>query len=275
MSAPPDRYAVIGHPVAHSRSPFIHGQFAAATGQVIDYGRIDATPEDFADVVRVFFADGGRGLNVTVPHKEPAAALVDELTDRARLAGAVNTILPLPDGRLRGDNTDGVGLVTDLERNLGLRLQDRRLLLLGAGGATRGVLGPLLACGPAQVVVVNRTAARAEELAARFRAAGAIVGGGYAALAATAPFDLVINATSAGLQGEAVPLPAGCVGPATVGYDMMYAPDGTPFTRQLTALGAATTWLGYGMLVEQAAEAFFLWRGVRPPTAHVLDLLRR
>ena len=141
--AAPDRYAVIGHPVSHSRSPFIHAKFAEATQQLLEYGRIDASPVDFIEIVRTFFADGGRGLNVTLPHKEAAAALVDELTERATLAGAVNTIIRLSDGRLRGDNTDGIGLVTDLEHNLGVHLAGQRILVLGAGGATRGVLGPL------------------------------------------------------------------------------------------------------------------------------------
>jgi shikimate dehydrogenase len=274
VSGTTDRYAVIGHPVAHSRSPFIHSQFAVATGQSIDYGRIDAEPAVFEDIVRTFFADGGRGLNVTVPHKEAAAAMADELTDRARLAGAVNTLIPIDAERLRGDNTDGVGLVTDLERNLGIRLQGRSVLILGAGGATRGVLEPILACAPKRVVVVNRTAARAHELIERFRSLGPISGGGLEHLEQIGAMDLIINATAAGLYGDAVALPAQCVSRETVGYDMMYAPGGTPFSRQLAALGAHAVWLGYGMLVEQAAEAFFLWRGVRPPTAQVLNLLR-
>jgi shikimate dehydrogenase len=270
----PERYAVIGQPIEHSRSPFIHAHFAKATGEVLTYDRIEASPEDFADIVRTFFADGGGGLNVTVPHKETAAALCDELSERAALAGAVNTLIPLPDGRLRGDNTDGVGLVTDLEHNLGVTLSGRRLLILGAGGATRGVLAPLLSRAPAQVLVVNRTAARAEELAARFAARGPIEGGGLDRLDSAGSFELIINATSAGLNGEAIELPASCVRPETVGYDMLYQAGGTPFSRQLQALGAQATWLGHGMLVEQAAESFFLWRGVRPPTTDVLALLR-
>jgi shikimate dehydrogenase len=270
----PDRYAVIGHPVEHSRSPFIHAKFAAATHQFIDYGRIDADPQQFVDIVRAFFADGGCGLNVTVPHKEAAAALADELTDRARIAGAVNTLIPLGDGRLRGDNTDGVGLVTDLEQNLAIGLEGQRILILGAGGAARGVLGPLLSRAPATVWVVNRTAERAVELSARFAAAGPVHGGGYGQLADIGSFDVIINATSAGLNGEATPLPPSCVTAQTVGYDMMYRPGGTPFTHQLERMGAKAVWLGYGMLVEQAAEAFFLWRGVRPATRPVLELLR-
>jgi shikimate dehydrogenase len=270
----PDRYAVIGQPVSHSRSPFIHAKFAEATGQAVHYDRIDAAPSDFADIVHAFFADGGRGLNVTVPHKESAAALCDELSERAALAGAVNTLIPLADGRLRGDNTDGVGLVTDLERNLGVRIEGRRILILGAGGATRGVIAPLLSRAPACLLIVNRTPARAEELAMRFASRGAIEGGGLDRLETAAAFDLIINATSAGLSGETVNVPANCVSPDTVCYDMLYQPNGTPFTQQMRALGAQATWLGHGMLVEQAAESFFLWRGIRPPTAEVLALLR-
>jgi shikimate dehydrogenase len=272
--AAPDRYAVIGHPVSHSRSPFIHAKFAEATQQLLEYGRIDASPVDFIEIVRTFFADGGRGLNVTLPHKEAAAALVDELTERATLAGAVNTIIRLSDGRLRGDNTDGIGLVTDLEHNLGVHLAGQRILVLGAGGATRGVLGPLLAQAPASVLVVNRTAQRAQALATHFAQRGVIAGGGYDALINVGVFDLIINGTSAGLSGETAPLPATCVGSNTVGYDMMYLPTGTPFTKQLTQMGAQAAWLGYGMLVEQAAEAFYLWRGLRPPTRTVLALLQ-
>ena len=270
----PDRYAVIGHPVAHSRSPFIHSKFAAATGQNIEYDRIDAEPDSFVDIVRAFFAEGGCGLNVTVPHKEAAAALADELTDRARLAGAVNTLIPIGEGRLRGDNTDGIGLVTDLEQNLGVTVHGKRILILGAGGATRGVLGPLLARGPAALWVANRTPQRADALVSRFQDRGPIHGGGYDCLTGLGAFDVIINATSAGLTDETVPLPTECVSPTTVGYDMMYRPGGTAFTRQLDEQGARATWLGYGMLVEQAAEAFFLWRGVRPATQPVLALLR-
>ena len=274
MTRQPDRYAVIGQPVSHSRSPFIHSKFAEATGQSLQYDRIEASPEDFADIVRAFCAEGGRGLNVTVPHKESAAALCDELSERAALAGAVNTVIPLADGRLRGDNTDGVGLVTDLEQNLGITIEGRRILILGAGGATRGVIAPLLARAPASLLIVNRTAARAEELAARFASRGAIEGGGLERLNSTTPFDLIINATSAGLNGESVNLPSTCVSADTVGYDMLYQANGTPFSRQMQALGAHATWLGHGMLVEQAAESFFLWRGVRPPTTDVLTLVR-
>lgn len=275
---PPDRYAVIGHPIAHSRSPRIHAAFAAATGQHLVYDRIDAPPEAFERRVHEFFASGGSGLNVTVPHKEAAARLADRLTTRARLAGAVNTLARQPDGTLLGDNTDGAGLMADLAR-LGIRVRGARVLVLGAGGATRGILGPLLEAQPATLVVANRTAARATALAADFAelrhdvpgdGRAGVQGCGYDALAAqtaAGPFDLVFHATSLGLQGEVPPLPTGVVGPASVAYDLGYGPDDTPFVRWARAQGVTRAEQGLGMLIEQAAEAFLLWRGVRPDTA--------
>lgn len=266
MSAPPDRYAVIGHPIAHSRSPRIHAAFASAAGQHLAYDRIDAAPEAFEGIVRDFFGNGGCGLNVTLPHKEAAARLADRLTGRARLAGAVNTLARQPDGTLLGDNTDGAGLMADLAR-LGIAVRGARVLVLGAGGATRGILGPLLEAQPAQLVVANRTAARAQALAAAF---AGVQGCGYDALAslvAAGPFDLVIHATSLGLQGEVPPLPQGVIGPASVAYDLGYGAGDTPFVRWARAQGVTRAEQGLGMLIEQAAESFFLWRGVRPDTA--------
>lgn len=274
-AAPPDRYAVIGHPVAHSRSPHIHAAFARDTGQRLEYGRIDALPEGFVQAARDFFDGGGRGLNVTVPHKEAAARLADRLTDRARLAGAVNTLAKQADGSLLGDNTDGAGLMADLAR-LGIVVQGARVLVVGAGGATRGILGPLLDASPAQLVVANRTPARAQELAAAFAEgrsgppAAVVHGCGYdglAPLVAAGPFDLVIHATSLGLQGEAPPLPPAIFGPASVAYDLGYGAIDTPFVRWARAQGVTRAEQGYGMLIEQAAEAFLLWRGARPDTA--------
>jgi shikimate dehydrogenase len=273
VSAPPDRYAVIGHPIAHSRSPRIHAAFASATGQLLEYGRIDAPPEGFEGAVRDFFGSGGRGLNVTLPHKETAARLADRLTDRARLAGAVNTLARQPDGTLLGDNTDGAGLMADLAR-LGIRVRGARVLVLGAGGATRGILGPLLDARPAQIVIANRTAARAAAMAAEFGATASaaqsgVHGCGYDALAsvlATGPFDLVIHATSLGLQGDVPPLPRGVIGPASVAYDLGYGSGDTPFVRWARAQGVTRAEQGLGMLIEQAAESFLLWRGVRPDT---------
>jgi shikimate dehydrogenase len=271
--ARPDRYAVVGHPVAHSRSPSIHAEFARATGQSLEYGRMDVRPERFATDVRAFFAGGGRGLNVTVPHKEAAFTLVDATTERAARAGAVNTIAVRADGSLLGDNTDGAGLVTDLERNLGVTLARRRILILGAGGATRGVLGPLLARGPASIAIANRTPGRATALATTFADLGNVVGGAYGEVDG-GRWDLLINATSASLAGEVPPLAAGAVDGATVCYDMAYAQDDTAFTRLARDRGAGEAHMGWGMLVEQAAEAFLVWRGVRPVTGAILARLR-
>jgi shikimate dehydrogenase len=272
-AARPDRYAVVGHPVAHSRSPFIHGEFARATGQALEYGRMDVLPEHFASEVNAFFAGGGRGLNVTVPHKEAAFALARTRTPRAARAGAVNTLLPAEGGGLLGDNTDGAGLVTDLEANLGLRLAGQRILILGAGGATRGVLAPLLARTPAALAIANRTASRAHALAGAFADLGPVTGGGYGEVDG-GRWDLVVNATSASLAGEVPPLAPAAIDARTTCYDMAYAREDTPFTRLARERGAAAVHMGWGMLVEQAAEAFMLWRGVRPATAAVLARLR-
>jgi shikimate dehydrogenase len=268
----PDRYALMGHPVGHSWSPFIHGLFARATQQNIQYRLIDVPPERFRSEAVQFFLEGGRGLNVTLPHKQAAAELVNELSTRADRAQAVNTISPSADGELIGDNTDGVGLVTDLEQNLSLRIAGKRVLLLGAGGATRGVLGPLLERRPALLAIANRTLARATALAAAFKDQGEIVASGFADVEAT-PFDIVINATSASLGGSVPPLAPVAIGAATVCYDMAYAKGETPFTRWALASGARAAHRGWGMLVEQAAEAFFVWRGIRPETRAVLELL--
>ena len=271
-AAAPDRYALVGHPVDHSWSPFIHELFARETLQNMRYGLIDVAHAGFGGAVRAFFAEGGRGLNITVPHKQAAAALCDALTPRAAEAAAVNTLRPLASGGLQGDNTDGVGLVTDLERNLRLELAGRRILILGAGGATRGILAPLLARRPALVAIANRTLARAVALVHAFAGRGPLVACGYDGVE-RASFDLVINATSANLEGHAPPLPAATIGPATVCYDLAYARDATPFTRRARAQGAGFVHLGWGMLVEQAAEAFHVWRGIRPATREVLEAL--
>ncbi|MCC5867513.1 MAG: shikimate dehydrogenase [Gammaproteobacteria bacterium] len=270
-----DRYAVIGHPVAHSRSPWIHARFAQQTGESLRYEAIDANPDEFVATVREFFADGGRGLNVTLPHKQAACALAEVLSPAARAAGAVNTLKPDADGRLLGDNTDGAGLVRDLLANLGWEIAGRRVLLVGAGGAARGVLGPLLAQAPAAVWLVNRTAARAEQLLADAGHPAAARAGGYDALQGAGAFDLLINATSAGIIGDTPPLLAECIADHSVCYDMLYGPGQTPFQRWALLHGAAAAEQGLGMLVEQAAESFSLWRGVRPDTAAVLADLRR
>ncbi|MCC7462708.1 MAG: shikimate dehydrogenase [Gammaproteobacteria bacterium] len=268
---PADRYAVIGHPVAHSRSPRIHALFAAQTGQSLVYERIDAPPAAFPAMTRDFFAGGGRGLSVTLPHKEAAVALCARLTPRAARAHALNTLKAEEDGTLLGDNTDGAGLVRDLESNLGVGLAGRRILLLGAGGAVRGVLAPLLERAPAEIVIANRTAARARQLAAEF--AGGVALHGCGLDEPRGVFDLVINGTSASLGGELPALQPGCIGAATTCYDLAYGHEDTVFVRWARLHGAARTVMGLGMLVEQAAEAFWLWRGVRPDTAPVLAAL--
>jgi len=261
-----DRYAVIGNPVAHSKSPWIHAEFARATGQDLSYGAIEAPREGFAQAAQAFRDAGGKGLNVTLPFKEEAYALCAEVSERARLARAVNTLV-LRD-RIFGDNTDGVGLVRDLAGNLKLDPEGKRLLLMGAGGAAQGVVGALLGAGVSRLVIANRTAARAEALAARFPG---VRGCGYDALAPG--FDIVVNATSAGLSGAAPALPQAILGPGVLAYDMVYGRD-TPFLAAARAAGARAC-DGLGMLVEQAAESFFVWRGVRPATAPVLERLRR
>jgi shikimate dehydrogenase len=215
----PDRYAVIGHPIAHSRSPWIHGEFARATGQSLLYTAIDATPAALGGALRAFFDSGGRGLNVTAPHKEAVLALLPSLSERARVAGAVNTIARQSSGALLGDNTDGVGFMRDLTHNFGIPVMGRRVLLLGAGGAARGLLAPVLAARPLELVIANRNVARAHELAARFAADGPVRATGYDALTAPA-FDLILNATAASLHGHLPPLPEGLIGPATVCYDL-------------------------------------------------------
>ena len=268
-----DRYAVIGNPIAHSKSPFIHAAFARQTGEDLDYGRILGDPADFAGDVRRFLAEGGRGLNVTVPFKEQAWALADERAPRAELAGAVNTLIPLADGRLRGDNTDGVGLVRDLAENQGFRFQGAQVLLLGAGGAARGVLRPLLETGLARLFIANRTSAKALELARLGAPLGSVAGGGFEALAGRR-FDLIINATSAGLTDSVPDIPDDCLAEGGWVYDMLYGDRPTPFRRWGREQGAARDLDGLGMLVEQAAESFWLWRGCRPETAPVIARLR-
>jgi shikimate dehydrogenase len=260
-----DRYAVIGNPVAHSKSPEIHAEFARATGQDIDYGRIEAPLDAFAREVARFRAAGGKGLNVTLPFKHAAYRLCASLSERARQAQAVNT-MRFADSF--GDNTDGVGLVRDITQNLHYELRNRSILLLGAGGAAQGVLGALLEAGAARLAVANRTLPKAEALAERFPGISAC---GYEALA-DERFDIVINATSAGLAGVGPALPEGLLGKTVLAYDMVYGRD-TPFLAAARKAGARAC-DGLGMLVEQAAESFFIWRGVRAATRPVLAKLR-
>lgn len=262
-----DRYAVFGHPIAHSKSPLIHAAFARQTEQAMTYEAILAPRDGFAASVAAFAAAGGRGANVTVPFKEEAYRLATTLSARAQYAGAVNT-LTFAAGEIHGDNTDGAGLLADLTHNLGRDLAGRRILLLGAGGAARGVIEPLLAQQPATLVIANRTVARAQELAALF--GHGVIACGFDAV--DGAFDVIVNATAASLAGELPPLPPAIFAAGSLAYDMMYGRD-TPFLAFARAHGAVTA-DGLGMLVEQAAEAFCVWRGVRPDTAPVIASLR-
>ena len=269
----PDAYALFGYPVQHSWSPFIHGMFARQTGQDMVYRLHEVPPERFRSEVLAFFSGGGRGINVTVPHKRAAADLVNELTPRAQLADAVNTVVHR-EGGLVGDNTDGAGLLADLTRNLGLHWKSPRILLLGAGGAARGALEPLLSLRPVRLVIANRTAERAVALAEEFEEFGTVTGCEFAKLDSQR-FDLIVNATSASLRGDVPLIPIGVVDAMTTCYDMAYGVGDTAFVAWAKRLGAARAEQGWGMLVEQAAEAFELWRGVRPDTAPVLEALRK
>lgn len=274
-SASPARYAVVGNPVAHSRSPFIHAAFAAATGERLVYERVLAPMDGFEPTLQAFAASGGRGCNVTVPFKFDAARLCVRLGERARLAGAANVLRLDADGWF-GDNTDGIGLVNDLQRNAGVPLAGRRLLLVGAGGAAAGALGPLIEAAPGELVVANRSPGKAEALCARHQALAETHGVGLRASGLGQPgeaFDVVINATASSLAGDAVPVPASVLQPGALALDMMYGPAAAGFLQWATAHGAQGR-DGLGMLVEQAAEAFWLWRGVRPVTAPVLAALR-
>lgn len=268
-----DQYGVVGNPVAHSKSPRIHAWFAGQCGQAMEYRAILVEPGDFPRAVKDFFASGGKGLNVTVPFKEEAWKLPAVQSEHARLAGAVNTLF-IGSGRvLNAHNTDGIGLVRDILRNHGGILRGKRLLVLGAGGAARGILKPLLDQEPAVLRIANRTVDKANALAQAFGGYGKLESCGFEALAGQR-FDWVINATSASLQGELPPLPENLLAPGAWCYDLMYADAETPFRRWAREMGAERSMDGLGMLVEQAAESFYLWRGTRPKTAEVIARLR-
>ncbi len=270
----PARYAVMGNPVAHSKSPRIHARFAQQVGHSIEYTAIQVDPGGLAQAVDQFRANGGRGLNITVPFKLEARRLAGRLSARAELAGAVNTLRVEADGALYGDNTDGVGLVRDITGNLGVALTDKTVLVLGAGGAARGVLGPLLEQRPARLTIANRTVPKARELAEIFAGQGEIEVCGFEDLAGRR-FDIVINATSASLHDELPASPDGLFSTDALAYDLMYADVPTVFLRWAGAHGASRLADGLGMLVEQAAESFFIWRGVRPDTKLVIAALRK
>ncbi|WP_244807640.1 shikimate dehydrogenase [Caballeronia zhejiangensis] len=270
------QYAVIGNPIEHSKSPWIHAQFAAQTGEPIEYGRILGPLDGFTREVKAFIASGGRGMNVTVPFKLEAHALADSLSPRAAAAGAVNTLAFGPDG-VRGDNTDGVGLVRDIEVNLGVSLKGARILLLGAGGAARGVVLPIFDRAPAALTIVNRTAAKAHQLVDQFAQnaseCGVRFSGGGADSAEAGQYDVIVNATAGSLDAALPDCDDGAFGAGTLAYDMMYGAQPTVFMQHASKLGARAS-DGLGMLVEQAAESFFIWRGVRPDGGAVLRDLR-
>ncbi len=264
-----DRYGVMGYPVSHSRSPVIHRLFALHTGQNIQYELLQVAPAKLEQAVRQFQRTGGKGLNITVPHKNPISRLCDQLSERASTAEAVNTLV-FQNNEIFGDNTDGIGLLRDLAVNLGINLEGANILILGAGGATRGITGPLLEMLPKSLVIANRALERAQELAEHFRKSGPVSACGFNAVPVTEPYDLVINATSAGIHGESPPYPAAAISEDSCCYDLSYGLRPTPFSTWAREHGAARSVMGWGMLVEQAAESFHLWRGIRPDTAPVL-----
>jgi shikimate dehydrogenase len=264
-----DRYGVMGYPVSHSRSPVIHRLFAMQTGQHMQYELLQVSPEKLETAVRQFQRTGGKGLNITVPHKRAVVQLVDQISERASTAGAVNT-LTFKGGEIHGDNTDGIGLLRDLGVNLGLQLQGANILILGAGGATRGIVGPLLQMQPRSLLIANRTLDKAQIIADHFATYGPVSACRFDMVPVGEPYDLVINATSAGVRGEMPPYPEAAVSEETFCYDLSYGLNVTPFSNWARELGAASSVMGWGMLVEQAAESFEIWRGVRPDTVPVL-----
>ena len=268
-----DKYAVFGNPIKHSKSPLIHGLFAEQCAQQMQYRAVRVELDGFALAAQRFFDSGGAGLNITVPFKQDAFRFAHRLSDRAMRAGAVNTLSRAEDGAIEGDNTDGIGLVRDMIANLGWAVQGLRVLVLGAGGAARGVLEPLLRERPRELLVVNRTPARASQLATEFSDIAPLEGGAYD-LIGERQFDLIINATSAGLSGEMPELPSSLLTERSCCYDMVYGAEPTPFMRWSAHHAAWAVADGLGMLVEQAAQSFYIWRQVRPETRPVINQLR-
>lgn len=267
-----DRYGVMGYPVSHSRSPVIHRLFALQTGEQIQYELLRVAPDKLEEAIRQFQRTGGKGLNVTVPHKRAVCRFVDHLSESASLAGAVNT-LTFRDSEIYGDNTDGIGLLRDLVVNLGISVTDMTILILGAGGATRGIVGPLLEMRPRSIRIANRTLKRAQDLVERFGSLGSVTACRFGNIPVDKTFHLVINATSAGLEGEVPPYPEAAVSDKSFCYDLSYGSKPTPFCTWAQEHGASRSVMGWGMLIEQAAESFHIWRGVRPDTAPVLKQL--
>ena len=268
-----DRYGVMGYPVSHSRSPVIHRLFALQTSQDIQYELLQVTPEKLEQAVRQFQRTNGRGLNITVPHKRAVFKLCDQLSERASTAGVVNTLV-FQEGEVFGDNTDGIGLLRDLAVNLGVNVDGANILILGAGGATSGITGPLLEMQPRELVIANRTIDKAQALVEHFEKLGPVSACPFNMVPVTEPYDLIINATSAGLHGETPPYPEAAVSANTFCYDLSYGLKPTPFSLWAREHGASNSVMGWGMLVEQAAESFHLWRGIRPDTAPVLKQMK-
>lgn len=274
MTSPPERYAVFGNPVAHSKSPQIHSLFATQTQQSLFYTAELAEPGQFKQAVDQFIQNHGKGLNVTVPFKEDAWLYATHRSQRAQRAGAVNTLKVEADGSVYGDTTDGVGLVRDLMLNHHIEIKNKQVLIIGGGGAVRGVLEALLEQQPASLLIANRTKNKAVQLANDFSDLGNIKGCGLDEIG-QAGFDIVINGTSASLHGDLPPLPASIFNSDACSYDMMYAAQATPFMQWSKANGAARVFDGLGMLVEQAAESFYIWRGVKPQTRPVIEHIRK
>ena len=268
-----DRYGVMGYPISHSRSPVIHRLFALQTGQDMQYELLQVAPDKLEQAVRQFQRTGGKGLNITAPHKAAVARLVDHLSERASTAGAVNTI-DFRGTEMYGENTDGIGLLRDLDVNLGVELQGANVLILGAGGATRGIVGPLLEMQPRSLRIANRTLDKAEIIAEHFGRSGPVSACRFNVIPVDEPYDLIINATSAGVRGDTPPYPEAAVSAVTFCYDLAYGLTPTPFSVWAREHGAARSVMGWGMLVEQAAESFRIWRGVRPETGPVLKQMK-
>ena len=262
----------MGYPVSHSRSPVIHRLFALQTGEKIQYELLQVSPGKLESAIRQFQRTGGKGLNITVPHKSEVIKLVDQTSERAATAVAVNT-LTFKGGEIHGDNTDGIGLLRDLAVNLGISIEGADILILGAGGATRGIVGPLLQMQPASLRIANRSLGKAQALADHFSRSGPVSACPFNAVPVSKKYDLIINATSAGLTGESPPYPAAAISDSTFCYDLSYGLKPTPFSVWARESGARNSVMGWGMLVEQAAESFNIWRGVRPETAPVLKQL--
>lgn len=270
-----EHYAVFGHPIGHSLSPHIHSLFAQQTGQTsMNYTAQDVNADQFKLAADAFFSAGGKGLNCTVPLKQLAFDVCDQASERAQPCGAVNTLAMRSDGVLFGDNTDGIGLIRDLTQNLGVALKDAKILLLGAGGASRGILGPLLEQQPSELTIANRTIDKGIELASAFARNGPVTACSFSDLSDKI-FDLIINATTASLGNEIPPLPNGILTDGGYAYDLAYAAEATAFVRWGLQQGATVSADGLGMLVEQAAEAFLIWRDIRPESGPVIERLEK